>query len=54
MKYSHCPDCGAVFQRLPRNAGRAMIWLYRHTLSPLVGLQLPPFADLLGLRRRAI
>jgi uncharacterized protein len=23
--------------RLPRNAGRALIWLYRHTLSPLVG-----------------
>jgi len=23
--------------RLPRNAGRGMIWLYRHTLSPLVG-----------------
>jgi len=37
MKYSHFPDCTAAFQRLPRNAGRAMIWLYRHTLSPLVG-----------------
>jgi putative membrane protein insertion efficiency factor len=37
MKYSHCPDCTAAFQRLPRNAGRAMIWIYRHTLSPLVG-----------------
>jgi putative membrane protein insertion efficiency factor len=24
-------------QRLPRLAGRALIWLYRHTLSPLVG-----------------
>ena len=23
--------------RLPRNFGRALIWLYRHTLSPLVG-----------------
>jgi putative membrane protein insertion efficiency factor len=34
---SHCPDCAGVLQRLPRNAGRAMIWLYRHTLSPLVG-----------------
>src|ERR1700760_3786280 len=22
---------------LPRHAGRALIWLYRHTLSPLVG-----------------
>jgi len=24
-------------RRLPRNAGRGMIWIYRHTLSPLVG-----------------
>ncbi len=24
-------------RRLPRNAGRALIWIYRHTLSPLVG-----------------
>lgn len=24
-------------RRLPRNAGRALIWVYRHTLSPLVG-----------------
>jgi putative membrane protein insertion efficiency factor len=23
--------------RFPRNAGRAAIWIYRHTLSPLVG-----------------
>ncbi|MCK1744124.1 membrane protein insertion efficiency factor YidD [Bradyrhizobium sp. 139] len=23
--------------RQPRNLGRALIWLYRHTLSPLVG-----------------
>ena len=23
--------------RLPRHAGRALIWIYRHTLSPLVG-----------------
>ena len=22
---------------MPRNAGRALIWIYRHTLSPLVG-----------------
>ena len=34
---SHCPDCAGAVQRLPRNAGRAMIWIYRHTLSPLVG-----------------
>jgi putative membrane protein insertion efficiency factor len=24
---------------LPRQAGRALIWLYRHTLSPLVGYE---------------
>src|ERR1700721_1913270 len=35
--YSHYPDCTGAVQRLPRNAGRAMIWVYRHTLSPLVG-----------------
>ena len=27
----------AAVLRLPRNAGRALIWIYRHTLSPLVG-----------------
>jgi len=32
-----CPDCARAVQRLPRNAGRMMIWIYRHTLSPLVG-----------------
>jgi uncharacterized protein len=37
MKYSHCPDCANAVQRLPRNLGRALIWIYRHTLSPLVG-----------------
>ena len=42
MKHSsphswQCPDCSGAVQRLPRNAGRAMIWIYRHTLSPLVG-----------------
>ncbi|SEO48680.1 hypothetical protein SAMN05444123_10337 [Rhodopseudomonas pseudopalustris] len=26
-----------VIKRAPRNAGRGLIWLYRHTLSPLVG-----------------
>src|SRR3569623_661786 len=33
----HCsgPVEGAL--RLPRRFGRALIWLYRHTLSPLVG-----------------
>jgi uncharacterized protein len=28
---------GSTLLRLPRRAGRALIWLYRHTLSPLVG-----------------
>jgi uncharacterized protein len=37
MKYSHCADCAGTIRLLPRHAGRAMIWLYRHTLSPLVG-----------------
>jgi uncharacterized protein len=27
----------SALQRLPRNGGRALIWTYRHTLSPLVG-----------------
>jgi putative membrane protein insertion efficiency factor len=26
-----------AIRRLPRNVGRALIWLYRHTLSALVG-----------------
>jgi putative membrane protein insertion efficiency factor len=34
---SQCPDRAGAVQRLPRNAGRGLIWLYRHTLSPLVG-----------------
>jgi hypothetical protein len=38
MKLSaRCPDCTGGVQNLPRNAGRGMIWIYRHTLSPLVG-----------------
>ncbi len=38
MKLSaHCPGCAGTVQNLPRNAGRGMIWIYRHTLSPLVG-----------------
>src|SRR3954454_4539671 len=32
-----CPACAGALLRLPRNAGRGMIWVYRHTLSPLVG-----------------
>jgi putative membrane protein insertion efficiency factor len=28
---------GFGLSRLPRDLGRALIWLYRHTLSPLVG-----------------
>ena len=34
---SHCADCADQLQRVPRNTGRALIWIYRHTLSPLVG-----------------
>jgi uncharacterized protein len=34
---SRCLDCARTARRLPRNAGRALIWVYRHTLSPLVG-----------------
>jgi putative membrane protein insertion efficiency factor len=33
----HCADCSRNPGQLPRQAGRAAIWLYRHTLSPLVG-----------------
>ena len=33
----HCPDCANAVRRLPRNAGRALIWIYRHSLSLLVG-----------------
>ena len=39
MKHSSsqsCADCANAAARLPRNAGRAMIWLYRY-FSPLVG-----------------
>jgi putative membrane protein insertion efficiency factor len=32
-----CLHCAGHIQMLPRNAGRGLIWLYRHTLSPLVG-----------------
>lgn len=40
MKHSGCEHCStpvAEALRLPRRFGRALIWLYRHTLSPLVG-----------------
>ena len=40
MKHSTCEHCSAALAettRLPRRFGRALIWLYRHTLSPLVG-----------------
>lgn len=38
MKHSsNCPDCPNAVLSLPRNIGRALIWIYRHTLSPLVG-----------------
>jgi hypothetical protein len=35
MKESPPQDFG--LRRLPRDLGRALIWAYRHTLSPLVG-----------------
>jgi len=38
MKHSTCEHCSFnEAMRLPRRFGRALIWLYRHTLSPLVG-----------------
>jgi putative membrane protein insertion efficiency factor len=37
MKHSANSAIVATLQRLPRSFGRALIWLYRHTLSPLVG-----------------
>jgi uncharacterized protein len=40
MKHSACEHCSTPIEsalRLPRRFGRALIWLYRHTLSPLVG-----------------
>src|SRR4051795_9010868 len=45
MKQSTCEHCfnpvvGA--RRIPRRFGRALIWLYRHTLSPLVGYNSRP------------
>lgn len=36
--HSHqCPHCADGIQQWPRNAGRVLIWIYRHTLSPLIG-----------------
>ena len=32
-----CPDCAKAILRVPRLAGRGLIWTYRHTLSLLVG-----------------
>ena len=40
MKHSASDSGSAILAtllRLPRTFGRALIWLYRHTLSPLVG-----------------
>jgi len=37
FRLSICPHCLPTLARLPRNLGRALIWIYRHTLSPLVG-----------------
>lgn len=32
-----CAACGGSVARIPRRVGRGVIWLYRHSLSPLVG-----------------
>ena len=38
MKHSSLCSCHeSTLLRLPRNFGRGLIWIYRHTLSPLVG-----------------
>lgn len=40
MKHSFCEHCfsrATEALRLPRRFGRALIWIYRHTLSPIVG-----------------
>jgi uncharacterized protein len=36
--HSSCrSECAGLARHLPRRAGRGLIWIYRHTLSPLVG-----------------
>jgi putative membrane protein insertion efficiency factor len=42
MKLSPGCSCHVSAVRLPRLAGRGMIWIYRHTLSSLVGYQCRP------------
>ena len=38
MKHANqCSSCGEPLSHLPRRAGRGLIWLYRHSLSMLVG-----------------
>jgi putative component of membrane protein insertase Oxa1/YidC/SpoIIIJ protein YidD len=37
MSSSICPHCRTALQRLPRNGGRALIWIYRHSFSLIVG-----------------
>ena len=39
MKLSPGCNCHVSAVRLPSLAGRGLIWIYRHTLSPLVGYQ---------------
>ncbi len=36
-KPESCPYCESELARLPAQGGRALIWLYRHSLSGLVG-----------------
>lgn len=37
MKFQICPECVKALRLAPRQSGRGLIWLYRHSLSPLVG-----------------
>ncbi|MBY0382983.1 MAG: membrane protein insertion efficiency factor YidD [Xanthobacteraceae bacterium] len=37
MKHPSSCSCRDATFRLPRRAGRGMIWMYRATLSPLIG-----------------
>ena len=37
MKFAHCAQCSDRVLKLPRNAGRGLITVYRYTLSPLIG-----------------
>ncbi|MBN8969003.1 MAG: membrane protein insertion efficiency factor YidD [Rhizobiales bacterium] len=36
-RHSPLCSCREHAMNLPRNAGRGLIWIYRHTFSPLIG-----------------